>query len=339
MAQVETLENEQDAATPLPPLRRSRLALAWAIAALALPTLLAAVATQLQGLWWGFDLLAHTRPQLALLLMLLAGAQVFALPRWPAAAWLAGTVVAAVPLLPLYWPAPPAAPGATPIAIAQVNLNRNYSDIPAVAAWLRSQAPDLVLLQEVTDENLAEIKANLGGYTVATVETATGSRGAAILVRDGFGEVTASILHPAHDPRQPMPQIAFEHDGVPLALLLFHTLHPFPAAHYAGQAAAYDTAATWANAQRLGGSAPIIAGDFNSTTQGRLMQTLMARANLAPARFGHGVNGTWPDRLPPFLRLGLDGGLIPPELTSTAFVVGPDIGSDHRPILMRVARR
>lgn len=339
MAQDEAVNTETDAEGTSPLLWRGRRVLAWATAVVALPALLAAVATYLQGVWWGLDLLAHARPQLAMLLALAALAQLVALPRWSAAAWCTGAVVAALPFAYLYLPPPPAAPGAVPLSIAQVNLNRNFSDVPAVAAWVHSQQPDLVLLQEVTDENFRKIRANFDGYAIAAVETSVSSRGMALLVREDFGEVAASILHPGHDPRQPMPQIAFEHDGLPLVLLGFHAAQPLPATEYRRQAAAFDTAATWATAQRLAGTVPIIVGDFNSTSQGRWMQMLMHRAHLTPARRGHGLNGTWPDRLPPPLRIGLDGGLLPPELTCVAFTVGPEIGSDHRPFLMRLARQ
>jgi len=76
----------------------------------------------------------------------------------------------------------------------------------------------------------------------------------------------------------------------------------------------------------------IVVGDFNSSTWSQLFRELTRGKRLVSARSGFGILGTWPSSLGPF-RTPIDHILVSPEIQVLRCWVGPDIGSDHRPLL------
>ena len=74
----------------------------------------------------------------------------------------------------------------------------------------------------------------------------------------------------------------------------------------------------------------LLVGDFNSNMSGVEMQTLTHVTGLKPLA---AIDGTWPSMAPGPFRVTLDNALAGPGLHLSDRRVGPDDGSDHRPIL------
>jgi endonuclease/exonuclease/phosphatase (EEP) superfamily protein YafD len=75
----------------------------------------------------------------------------------------------------------------------------------------------------------------------------------------------------------------------------------------------------------------IVAGDFNSAPWTFAMRRMAEAGELSLAS---GITGTWPaDRLPHPLRLPLDQVYIGPCMTRDSVQHGPQLGSDHLPIV------
>jgi len=79
----------------------------------------------------------------------------------------------------------------------------------------------------------------------------------------------------------------------------------------------------------------IVLGDFNGSANGLTAYTLRRRLQL---RAAPGAIGTWPSILPGLLRVNFDNVLTGKELVVTRRMVGPPIGSDHRPIIVDIAK-
>jgi endonuclease/exonuclease/phosphatase (EEP) superfamily protein YafD len=75
----------------------------------------------------------------------------------------------------------------------------------------------------------------------------------------------------------------------------------------------------------------IVAGDFNATPWSHGMRPLVA-AGLRDTQLGHGFSATWQRRIPIFA-IPIDHVLVAGDLTAAARWTGPDLGSDHRPIV------
>lgn len=78
---------------------------------------------------------------------------------------------------------------------------------------------------------------------------------------------------------------------------------------------------------------PIIAtGDFNSTPNGRAYQTFQAVYRLIDACPKIFRCGTIPAWLPPYTGLPIDHIMVSRDVSVVDYEVGPDVGSDHRPV-------
>jgi endonuclease/exonuclease/phosphatase (EEP) superfamily protein YafD len=78
---------------------------------------------------------------------------------------------------------------------------------------------------------------------------------------------------------------------------------------------------------------PIIAaGDFNSTPNGRAYQTFQAVYGIIDACPNIFRCGTIPAWLPLYAGLPIDHIMVSPDVRVIDYQVGPDVGSDHRPV-------
>ena len=83
----------------------------------------------------------------------------------------------------------------------------------------------------------------------------------------------------------------------------------------------------------------LLTGDFNSSPSGYRDGLMREQTGLLPDPEPFPPVGTWPSRLPMFLRLPLDRSWASTELGFAPPDVLHDVGSDHRPIYFRFAIR
>ncbi|MCA9672248.1 MAG: endonuclease/exonuclease/phosphatase family protein, partial [Myxococcales bacterium] len=79
----------------------------------------------------------------------------------------------------------------------------------------------------------------------------------------------------------------------------------------------------------------VVAGDLNATQFSPIFAKLLSRGRLRSARQGHGVLPSWPTSLWP-MRIPLDHVLVNHRLRTLRVALGPDIGSDHLPLIARL---
>ena len=77
----------------------------------------------------------------------------------------------------------------------------------------------------------------------------------------------------------------------------------------------------------------VMVGDFNSSLSAYLLQDFAQDMDFKPAA---APVGTWPSVLPGFLRIAIDNAFAGRNFSLTRRKVGPDNGSDHRPIVVDV---
>lgn len=79
----------------------------------------------------------------------------------------------------------------------------------------------------------------------------------------------------------------------------------------------------------------ILSGDFNATPYSHTFAELLNNTNLQRARVWI---GSWPTILPlTFARIQIDHSLISQKMRFISQVTGPDLGSDHMPVITKVA--
>ncbi len=77
----------------------------------------------------------------------------------------------------------------------------------------------------------------------------------------------------------------------------------------------------------------IVAGDFNVTSWSPFFKDWLQTANLWDSRHGFGVQPTWPTRNW-WIRVPIDHILVSPGIIVHFRAIGPDIGSDHFPVIL-----
>ena len=80
----------------------------------------------------------------------------------------------------------------------------------------------------------------------------------------------------------------------------------------------------------------MVLGDLNTTSWSPHFRDLLEKCDLRDSRCGFGVQPTWPVEQW-VLRIPIDHALVSEDLAVTQRYVGPDIGSDHFPIVVEFA--
>lgn len=286
------------------------------------------VAGYLAPLAWFFDLFNHYRPQVVVAAVLLLAP---ALLRRNTKDLILGLTVLGlnVPLLILTLRTFPAAssytaevskPEITILAANVLTSNRHYG---ALLATIAVQQPDVVVLTEVDAawcEAMAALKAE---YPYAITAPRPDNFGMAIYAKQSF----VGSDHPAG--RHALPMLAAEFDG--FILLAAHPLPPMSADNARDLQDYLTDAATLI---RTNADKPLaLAGDLNATLWSdtlRPLQGLGLQRSNAMA-----VAWTWPSIVPP-LAIQIDH-IFVRGMGVNAFVVLSDIGSDHFPVMARLA--
>lgn len=214
------------------------------------------------------------------------------------------------------------------LTVASANLSFQRTDHSALATWLLSdEAPDVIALQEFTESALA---------TVAGPEVrAAFPHRVLVPSTDQFGLGVLSKYPFASDERvDPVDSLA----TLKLRLVLdvrgrhvsLTAVHPMPPIH-AAYARARD-ASLRLEAGRLANSGipGILLGDMNDTPWSTGLRA------TAPLRRASGLEPTWPNAWGWFSVLPLDHMLVTPDVKVEEASIGPDLGSDHRPVRVRL---
>ncbi|MEM7660280.1 MAG: endonuclease/exonuclease/phosphatase family protein, partial [Bacteroidota bacterium] len=88
--------------------------------------------------------------------------------------------------------------------------------------------------------------------------------------------------------------------------------------------------------EKLGSDPFLLMGDINATPYAIQFQQLLQEMNLHDSRQGFGPQGTWKARLGWF-GIPLDHALQSGDIRVEQRLVGPYLGSDHRPIELQIA--
>jgi endonuclease/exonuclease/phosphatase (EEP) superfamily protein YafD len=94
--------------------------------------------------------------------------------------------------------------------------------------------------------------------------------------------------------------------------------------------------------ERAPGRETLVFGDFNSTVWSPHLRDFMIRADLSDAQRGQGAPGTWPTvtaRYSGLLGIPIAMALVSHGIVVTKRRIGPDLGSDHLPVVTEIAPR
>lgn len=292
---------------------------AWAV--------VASIAGFLGAWWWVFDNASHFRVQYVLAL---APALVICLVRkaWRTAAVFGLAIAAnAAVVLSHLPPRDPAIAGDT-LSVAAVNVHTANGNHARLLAWLREAKPDIAVVQEVDEAWMASLAALADVYPHVTAEPRDDNFGIAVFSRTPLPDARIEYLGSGWVP-QVVATISV--GGEPATLLAVHTIPPGSRAGTMARDELLRDVAAFVKARR---GPVVVAGDLNITPWS---------PRFAPFRNAAGLHGastlpTWPSPYPALLRIPIDQVMATREIAIAERLLGPDIGSDHVPLVVKLAR-
>jgi len=280
---------------------------------------------------WALDLLGQVRPHYALAFVVLTAVHLVR-RRWGTAALAAaGVALNAAVILPLLT-GDSAPAGAPELTVLSLNVKIRQADPAAVAAYLRQTDVDLVFFFAVVDPWLEALMAAGVPQELVVSRGGRGSLEIAVLSRDP--EVATTVHDWDDNPRSMAAEVVVQTDSGPIRVLGTHPLSPRSPGNAAQRDRQLARVASWAAEQT---DAVLVVGDLNATPWSHAFRMLIDDGGLVNSLAGAGLQPSWPARLGP-LGIPIDHALHSPDLVTIRRERGPSFGSEHRSVLVTVAR-
>jgi endonuclease/exonuclease/phosphatase (EEP) superfamily protein YafD len=311
-------------------MRPSRGAWSRAVSVGLIGTAAASLAALLAPLGWPFELFAHFRWQVgAAALALLLASLVLRRPWMMVVAfvtvgtqWLPGVLLSG----------PASAHESTArtcsddhLRVVTANAWFANTDHAALVAWLSGSNADIIALQEITPQWVAALEPLAQTYPYRKLMPRDDPYGIALLSRWPIDEVQPVDF--AHDG---MPSLVANVDvhGRKLQVITLHTRWPVVPELQVARDRVLQQAAALALTQP---ESTILLGDLNLTPYVPAFARLVSESGLQDAFAGEAWRPTWQAGFWP-LALPIDHVLVPRGSCVTGHEIGPDLGSDHRPL-------
>jgi endonuclease/exonuclease/phosphatase (EEP) superfamily protein YafD len=273
-----------------------------------------------------FILLEHFRVQYVVIGMLVVAATAALRMRGYFDAAAIALLVHALPVIADLGRSPqPLPPGGVPVRVLVLNVLTANTDSADVRALIEAERPDVIGLVEVNQRWLDDLAPALAAYPGRLTRPAEDNFGVALYAR---GSVTGTIAELG----APLPTIVAEVslDGARLNAVVAHLFPPMTSRWASYQAEQRDQLA--ARVRELAGPV-IVMGDFNATPWSRTFRGLVERTGLCDSRAGFGVQASWHTGLP-LMRIPIDHLLASCTVGVRDRRIGPDVGSDHYPVIV-----
>lgn len=245
---------------------------------------------------------------------------------WLTAAIAASVVLNAIVVLPWYVGEAETS-GGIELKLLHANVLSSNTEYDRLIRLLDTEAPDLVMLQEVSPEWLVALDELRADYPYSYAEAREGNFGMALFSRVPF----RSVSHVDSPPfGYPTIVASLEIDGQVLHFIGTHPMIPVTGDLYAAR-----NEQLAAVAELLGKQAEpkMLVGDLNVTQWDVTYKLLEQQGGVRNARKGFGIVPTWPVFMP-FAMIPIDHVLVSRSVSVTGFHSGPRIGSDHLPLIV-----
>lgn len=276
--------------------------------------------------WWALDLFAHFRVQYAALFLLVTLVLMAVRKRGLAVLSIVGAIISAVPLISyLRQPVAAAEPGAPRLRVVSFNVWFRNHDYERIARYLEEVRADVLVLQELTREQAAELHGKLPSYPHA--QPGSGRTGAVVYARWPIIDADLPRLTPEGIRGT---KVVLDWRGMRVAVLGVH-LH-WPLGRRNSHLRNRELATIGRIAAASGDMPLVVAGDLNITPWSKHFRALLQGSGLEDCGAGFGLAHSWPAQLPP-LGIRIDHCFTSAHWRSVEVSTGPNLGSDHLPVV------
>ncbi len=298
----------------------------------------ATLAGLLGGLHWGLELFSHFKVQLA------AGAAVLLVIGLTLRSASGSALAGALMLVNLYpvWPyiadsfggaeaAPP-----KHLKALTFNLHHRHADLAAVEAYLASERPSFALLTELPPEAGPWLEGLRKDYPHQAVDRLSSPFDVVLLSQlplqgVNFDRRVSSYLPVLSARICPDPTAARK--GC-VTIIGLHAANPLGSSPLRDE----QIRLAAAKAERAPKGAAVLLGDLNTSPWAPIFAEALERGRLKDSALGFPLTATWISGNPLF-GLPIDHVLLGRGMETVARHVGPDLGSDHLPVVAELAQR
>jgi endonuclease/exonuclease/phosphatase (EEP) superfamily protein YafD len=257
---------------------------------------------------------------------------------------LAASVVMNLPniiaVAPYFIPAPQVVAATPGLRVCQINVNFKNRHYDWVARYLKQHDPDVIFIEELTDEWLRELQTALPEYSHTVRVARPDPFGIGIFSRLPLSEGRIDYYGKLD---YPSATAVLDWNGRKIHLA---NVHPFPVFSQEQFDAHRLQLAGITEAGKL--HPAIVGGDFNSPIWSFSLRELQSAAGLRSAANGFGWQPTWPRELAqwgqpdfvisnPLVMITIDHNLVSREFKVRKYESGVNVGSDHSPLFIELA--
>lgn len=284
----------------------------------------------LSRLWWVLELTSHFRPHLAVSLAALTVFWMFK-RRWRMAT-VCGVcaMINATLVLALLWPnGKTAASAGMQLRLVTVNVHTPNARTDRVLEFLRTVDADVILLMEVDKRWMTALEPLHTQYPQVIAEPREDNFGIVMFSR--VASTNGAVIHLGNTD---VPSIGTTLliGGQQIFVLGTHSLPPGDAAYARMR---NEQLREIAAELRRRSTPAILLGDLNTTPWSPYFAELLRSSGLRNSSQGRGLHGSWPAWMP-WGRIPLDHCLVSPGLNVLGKSIGPNVGSDHLPVVIEL---
>lgn len=245
------------------------------------------------------------------------------------------TLLCAAPLVQRYLGAPASAISrasgqSTSLKIMTANMQSINSNGPEKAiAFIESSKPDIISLQELGDFQAAAFEEKLKDYPHKHLLGTHGRSCEGVGIMSRYPILRSQVCQFGLN----FPALVTDVQ-TPGGVVTVIVAHPWPPSNeemWRGQHVWVDGAIGIVKKTK---NPVILAGDLNSTQWGTVFRDLVDGTGLIDTSQGYGIQPTWPKVV--HVGIALDHVLVSTQFKTRAHSAGPDIGSDHLPVVVEL---
>jgi endonuclease/exonuclease/phosphatase (EEP) superfamily protein YafD len=281
-----------------------------------------------------FDLASHFRVH-AIATLLLGGLLLtrFKRPFWARVGLIAGTL-GTLTLLPYLVPARVnSATPIGPIRVMTMNVLTSNTEYEQAIQTIRRFSPDILVLLETSRPWVEQLEAGLSAdWPYHISRPANDNFGISLFSRTPW---TVCEID-SHSEATDVDSIDARFEELGLRVIGTHPLPPMNTVFWQDRAAVFDSIAKSITNSTEGATLKtVVVGDLNCTPWSPCFTRFLAQSGLRDSARGRGIAPTWS---PLFLWMGLpiDHALVSDNVEVIRRIVGGDIGSDHRPVVIDI---
>jgi endonuclease/exonuclease/phosphatase (EEP) superfamily protein YafD len=284
------------------------------------------------SVWWAFDVMANFRFQYAVALLITGILYGLILGRVTSLVFLVAGLINVIIVLPLFLDSPAPRHSDAAINVASLNVQATTRSRDRIVDWVEGSEADIVFLLETSEPWVDEIRSDVPGYQIVEEIPEDRVYGITVLARSGMVDKTEVFR--AGDIKDVVLRVETRLNDEDIVV---YALHPRSPTNQPDAEARDEVIEFVARRARDETVPVVVVGDLNATPWSHAFRNLTSTADLVDSTRGFGFQPSWPGGMWFGFKIPIDHLLHSPELTTVERGIGPDLGSDHRPLMVTLA--